>query len=61
MGSAFFLHTEDPAQAVHLRMCNLYSVTKGHAAIIATARVMRDTTGNLPPMFGICLQADQRA
>lgn len=34
-------------------MCNLYSVTKGQAAIIAVARVMRDTTGNLPLMFGI--------
>src|SRR4051794_39677702 len=34
-------------------MCNLYSVTKGQAAIIALTRVMRDTTGNLPPMPGI--------
>jgi hypothetical protein len=31
-------------------MCNLYSLTKGQAAIIATARAMRDTTGNLPPL-----------
>lgn len=31
-------------------MCNLYSLTKGHAAIIAFARAMRDTTGNLPPL-----------
>jgi putative SOS response-associated peptidase YedK len=34
-------------------MCNLYSVTKGQAAIIAIARAMRDRTGNLPPMPGI--------
>jgi putative SOS response-associated peptidase YedK len=34
-------------------MCNLYSVTKGQAAIIALTRAMRDTTGNLPPMPGI--------
>jgi putative SOS response-associated peptidase YedK len=34
-------------------MCNLYSVTKGQAAIIALSRAMRDTTGNLPPLPGI--------
>lgn len=34
-------------------MCNLYSLTKGQAAIVATARAMRDTTGNMPPMPGI--------
>src|SRR5258708_32532463 len=34
-------------------MCNLYSSTKGQAAIIALTRAMRDTTGNLPPMPGI--------
>jgi putative SOS response-associated peptidase YedK len=34
-------------------MCNLYSVTKGQAAIIELTRAMRDTTGNLPPMPGI--------
>src|SRR3954470_21202456 len=34
-------------------MCNLYSLTKGQAAIIALARAMRDTTGNLPPMPGV--------
>lgn len=34
-------------------MCNLYSLTKGQAAIIEAARAMRDTTGNLPPMPGI--------
>ena len=31
-------------------MCNLYSVTTSQAAIIAIARAMRDTTGNLPPL-----------
>jgi putative SOS response-associated peptidase YedK len=31
-------------------MCNLYSVTKGQAAIIALTRAMRDRTGKLPPM-----------
>jgi putative SOS response-associated peptidase YedK len=34
-------------------MCNLYSITKGQAAIIALARAMGDRTGNLPPMPGI--------
>jgi putative SOS response-associated peptidase YedK len=34
-------------------MCNLYSLTKGQAAIIAITRAMRDRTGNLPPMPGI--------
>ncbi len=34
-------------------MCNLYSVTKGQAAIVAFTRAMRDTTGNLPPLPGI--------
>jgi putative SOS response-associated peptidase YedK len=34
-------------------VCNLYSVTKGQAAIIALTRAMRDVTGNLPPMPGI--------
>lgn len=34
-------------------MCNLYSMTKGQAAVIAIARAMRDTTGNLPPLPGI--------
>jgi putative SOS response-associated peptidase YedK len=34
-------------------MCNLYSLTKGQAAIIALARAMVDRTGNLPPMPGI--------
>ena len=34
-------------------MCNLYSQTKGQAAIIALTRALRDTTGNLPPLPGI--------
>jgi putative SOS response-associated peptidase YedK len=34
-------------------MCNLFSMTKGQAAIIAVARVMVDKMGNLPPMPGI--------
>ncbi len=34
-------------------MCNLYSLTKGQAAIVALSRAMRDRTGNLPPLPGI--------
>lgn len=34
-------------------MCNLYSITKGQAAIVTFSRAMRDTTGNLPPLPGI--------
>ena len=34
-------------------MCNLYSVTKGQAAIVAITRAMRDKTGNMPPLPGI--------
>ena len=34
-------------------MCNLYSITKGQAAIIEFTRAMRDMTGNLPPLPGI--------
>ena len=34
-------------------MCNLYSVTKGQAAIRELARAMGDRTGNLPPLPGI--------
>ena len=34
-------------------MCNLYSVTKGQAAIRQLARAMQDGTGNLPPLPGI--------
>ena len=34
-------------------MCNLYSQTKGQAAIVALTRALRDSTGNLPPLPGI--------
>ena len=34
-------------------MCNLYSVTKGQAAIRELARAMRDQTGNLPSIPGV--------
>jgi len=34
-------------------MCNLYSLTKGQAAIIAMTRAMTDRTGNMPPLPGI--------
>lgn len=34
-------------------MCNLYSLTKGQAAIREAAKAMRDLTGNLAPMPGI--------
>jgi putative SOS response-associated peptidase YedK len=34
-------------------MCNLYSLTKGQAAIIALVRAMRDSTGNLPSFPGV--------
>lgn len=34
-------------------MCNLYSETKGQQAIRQWARVMRDRTGNLPPLPAI--------
>src|SRR5271156_1632230 len=34
-------------------MCNLYSVTKGQAAIRELARAMTDRTGNLPPLSGV--------
>ncbi len=38
----------------HIRtMCNLYSLTKGQAAIIELTRAMADRTGNLPPLPGI--------
>lgn len=37
----------------HLRMCNLYSVTKGQAAIRELARAMHDRTGNMPPLPGV--------
>ena len=34
-------------------MCNLYSQTKGQAAINALVRHMNDRTGNLQPLSGI--------
>ena len=34
-------------------MCNLYSLSKGQAAIIEMTRAMLDTTGNLPLLPGI--------
>jgi putative SOS response-associated peptidase YedK len=34
-------------------MCNLYSLTKGQAAILELARAMQDRTGNMPPLPGI--------
>jgi putative SOS response-associated peptidase YedK len=34
-------------------MCNLYSVTKGQAAIVELTRALRDKTGNLPPYPGV--------
>src|ERR1035437_4890111 len=36
-----------------LGMCNLYSETKGQAAIRDLFSVSRDSTGNLPPLAGI--------
>jgi putative SOS response-associated peptidase YedK len=42
-----------PSLRVCSGMCNLYSVTKGQAAIRALARAMHDRTGNLPPLPGI--------
>jgi hypothetical protein len=35
------------------QMCNLYSVTKGQAAIREFTRALRNTTGNLPSMPGV--------
>lgn len=49
-GSSFALDWRRPYIS---RMCNLYSITKGQAAIIAWTRAMRDTTGNLPPFPGV--------
>jgi putative SOS response-associated peptidase YedK len=34
-------------------MCDLYSLTKDQAAIIAFTRAMRDTTGNLPSLSAV--------
>src|SRR5689334_8320380 len=41
-------------------MCNLYSITKAQAAIIALTPALRDTTGNLPPMPGAFLGIENR-
>jgi hypothetical protein len=36
-------------------VCDLYSITKNQAAIVALFRVMNRYVGNLPPMTGgIC-------
>jgi hypothetical protein len=35
-------------------MCNLYSVTKSKQAIRDLVKVMRDVTGNMPPLQAIC-------
>ncbi len=34
-------------------MCNLYSLSKGQAAIRELTGAMKDSTGNLPPLLGI--------
>jgi len=34
-------------------LCNLYSLTKGQAAILEMTRAMTDRTGNMPPFPGI--------
>lgn len=34
-------------------MCNLYSITKSQDAIRQFAKVLKDRTGNLPPMLGV--------
>lgn len=34
-------------------MCNLYSITKGQAAIIVLTRAIRDVTGNMPSIPGV--------
>jgi putative SOS response-associated peptidase YedK len=44
-GGFFFLYRRS--------MCNLYSLTKGQAAIIAITRALKDSTGNLPSLPGI--------
>jgi putative SOS response-associated peptidase YedK len=36
-----------------VQICNLYSMTKGQAAIRALTRAMKDKTGTLPPLPGI--------
>jgi hypothetical protein len=34
-------------------MCNLYSMTKGQAAVRELTRAMADKSGNMPPLPGI--------
>jgi putative SOS response-associated peptidase YedK len=34
-------------------VCNLYSLTKGHAAVRDLVRALRDLTGNIPQLPGI--------
>lgn len=41
------------AEAIFAGMCNLYSITKGQAAIREFTRAMRDRTGNLPSLPGV--------
>ena len=40
-------------RAILFPMCNLYSITKGQAAIRELAHAIRDQTGNLPPFPGV--------
>jgi putative SOS response-associated peptidase YedK len=40
-------------RAILSPMCNLYSITKGQAAIRELARAIRDRTGNLRPLPGV--------
>ena len=44
----------------HNLMYNLYSVTKGQAAIIAFKRAMRDRTGKLPDGYNMMLNIKRR-
>ncbi len=51
------MRADDPYSRLHgrtaLRICNLYSLTKGQDAIRQLTKAMRDTTGNLPPFPGV--------
>ena len=42
-----------PTERAYLPMCNLYSMTTNQKAIRDLFRVVRDTTGNLPPLPAI--------
>jgi putative SOS response-associated peptidase YedK len=46
-------HDGQPDRQRGQGMCNLYSMTKGQAAIRAVTRAMADKTGNMPPLPGI--------